>query len=582
MSKPHSKKTAKRTPKKTVAKKPALTDAEKIIAECKKWESPELFLENREAAVRETARAILIAAGIIKADSAKFTPAPDALTERVKKVAADDAKKKAVREDAREQAATEKAKSTRAASVASKPVDPEKLARGVQVFFDVRDQSYWFKVGGNFLSLGSSDLSLHLKAMGIRDDVYVGALDLHEFVRHNAQTHQQVQYAGPLAGHKVGVYLTGAGEKLLVSQQAAGVWEDFPAKAPEPKFFAEFIRELLPSGQWSSLCFWMAHTLKELRRGTFGPGQAVFLVGVVRCGKSLLQQFITEIFGGRVSNPFRYLTDKTQFNEDLASGEHWMIEDPKTTTDSRARQEFGDNIKEAAVSRQFTIHPKNKKQIYVPLLRRLTVSINPEKLARIPPIDGDFADKVFVLKCDRVEKAFAPFMNNTPALPGMPAQTPELDQGKLWQAFKAEVPAIRAWLLSAFGTVPENMRDARFGVESYQHPELLAELSELATEFRLLELIDALLWPKPDVAKGEVQGTQAEWTGLSLELHQLFQKNHELRDAYNGVCRSHQQTGTYLSKLMRNPQLERVSKLAKSDGYQPWKIVPPSSPKTPE
>jgi hypothetical protein len=173
-------------------------------------------------------------------------------------------------------------------------------------------------------------------------------------------------------------------------------------------------------------------------------------------------------------------------------------------------------------------------------------------------------------------------MNNTPALPGMPAQTPELDQGKLWQAFKAEVPAIRAWLLSAFGTVPENMRDARFGVESYQHPELLAELSELATEFRLLELIDALLWPKPDVAKGEVQGTQAEWTGLSLELHQLFQKNHELRDAYNGVCRSHQQTGTYLSKLMRNPQLERVSKLAKSDGYQPWKIVPPSSPKTPE
>lgn len=505
---------------------------------------------------------------------------PELLAERVKKIAEADAKKKSEIDAARTKAQTEKDKETRDKSKASKPMDPEKLARGAQVLFDVRDQSYWFKVGGNFLSLGSSDLSLHLKAMGIRDDIYIGALDLHEWVRHNAQTHQQVQYAGPLAGHKVGIYLTGAGEKLLVSQQAAGVWDDFPAKAPEPKFFAEFIRELLPQGQWSMLCFWMAHTLKEMRRGTFGPGQAVFLVGIVRCGKSLLQQFITEIFGGRVSNPFRYLTDKTQFNEDLASGEHWMIEDPKTTTDSRARQEFGDNIKEAAVSRQFTIHPKNKKQIYVPLLRRLTVSINPEKLARIPPIDGDFADKVFVLKCDRVEKAFAAFMGHTPALPGMPAQTPELDQGKLWQAFKNEVPAIRAWLLARFGTVPENLRDARFGVESYQHPELLAELSELATEFRLLELIDALLWPK---ANGEEAPRAAiEWTGFSLELHQQFQECHKLRDAYNGLCRTHQQTGTYLSKLMRNPQLTRVSKLEKRDGYQPWKIVPPSSTKTPE
>jgi hypothetical protein len=454
----------------------------------------------------------------------------------------------------------------------------------VQVYFDVRDQSYWFRVNGNFLSLGTSDLSLHLKQMGIRDDVYIGGLDLHEWIRWNAQTHHQVQYAGPLAGHKVGIYLTGAGEKLLVSRQAAGVWDDFPKQDPEPKWFGEFIRELLPDGQWPYFCFWAAHTLKELRRGTFGPGQAMFLVGEVRCGKSLLQQIVTEIFGGRVANPFRYLSDKTQFNEDLASGEHWMIEDPKTTTDSRSRQEFGDNIKEAAVSRQFTIHPKNKKQIYVPLLRRLTVSINPEKIARIPPIDGDFADKVFVFKCARVEKAFEPFLMETPSLPGLPASpSRELDQGKLWRAIVDEIPAIRAWLLNSFGTVPDNLRDQRFGVESYQHPDLLAELSELSTEMRLLELLDALLFRAAHDESGAPEIPPAKWEGMAFDLEQLFLQSDKLRDAYRSICRSFQQCGTYLGKLARNPSLRhRISKLPMQDGRQPWKITNPNRPQETE
>src|SRR6185312_10273067 len=112
------------------------------------------------------------------------------------------------------------------------------------------------------------------------------------------------------------------------------------------------------------------------------------------CGKSLLQYFITEILGGRAANPFEYLMGE-KFNKDLSGAEHWMVEDPGTSTDNRTRREFGAKIKEATVNRDLRINGKGKDAGLLQVFRRVTISINNEKeeLAVAPPMVEGVADK---------------------------------------------------------------------------------------------------------------------------------------------------------------------------------------------
>ena len=435
----------------------------------------------------------------------------------------------------------------------------------LEIYFDARDGSYWFNLNGRFVALGKTDLFLHLRKDYELTDVLKDGIRELDWPLYKAQTERMIDYAGALAGHRAGTFTDGSGRKYLVTDEAHGVFDDLPKEVP--KFFPDFITELLPAGQHEFACQWLAIALRSLRKGDFRPGQVCIFAGAAGCGKSLLQQIITEILGGRSSNPFRYMMELTQFNKDLCGAEHWQIEDPATSIDMRTRRAFGAKLKEATVNRDFSIHAKGKDALTLPLFRRVTISVNdePENLAVCPPLDPSIQDKVFLFHCGKAEKCFEPFRD----------KGGEVDRQGVWLAVMKEIHAVRAWLLREFPAkaIPKDYRDDRFGVRAWHHPELLNELAAMAKETRLLQLVDEAFYPK---RKDDDCDIYVEKIGSSSELEKELRKS-EIGFQFEKLLSFVGEFGSLLGKLAKS-QPKRVSKKL-SGGYATWTIHPPATTK---
>ena len=360
---------------------------------------------------------------------------------------------------------------------------PEPLP-DVEIFYDCRDKGYWYRTENRFLNLSSSDIKIHLKTKGFRENDYRKEflnLDSLQYRLYVAQINDVVDYAGPLAGHRIGVYRTTGGKAILVTQEPPQIWDALPKKPKKPDWFIDFLQELLPGDQWIFLAHWLRLALESLRKGDFRQGQVCVFAGESGCGKSLLQNIITEIFGGRSANPFNYMMGE-KFNYDLAGAEHWQIEDPASTTDLRTRRFFGNRLKECNYNRDFSINQKGKDALLLQLFRRTTISVNlePENLAVIPPLDDSIKDKIFLFKCDMVHESFKPFVDLFGGV----------DRTALWAWVKEWMPEIRVWLLKGLPPLAKALQRGREGIQAWQHPELLGELSNLSQELRLLSLID--------------------------------------------------------------------------------------------
>lgn len=437
----------------------------------------------------------------------------------------------------------------------------------VEVYCDARDISYWYKVGGRYLKLTSRDLRMHLRLdHGLQDNQWFFAggdgnkpFRETEWPMVNAQKNWLIDYAGPLAGHRVGMFGLG-GRKFLVTEEPPELWADLPKKTQKPKLFLSFIHELLAEqNQADYFLYWLHFAIKSIRNGDFRPGQCCVFAGDSGCGKSLLQSLVTLILGGRSANPFRYMMDQTQFNADLAYGEHWIIEDPASTTDIKTRRLFGNKLKECLVNPLLSIHQKGKDALPLPVFRRVTISVNkePENLAVIPPMDDSIKDKIFLFLCNKVEATFEPFLDATSGEP---------DRKKLMASFAAEIPAVRAFVLNQLPKLSPALRDKRYGIAAWWHPELMAELEGLSPESRLLALMDDALFA--DLTPNDVPFFE----GKSIEVERKIRAT-ELRFEAEKILRYPGACGTYLGRLAKSHP-DRVEKKI-VHGYTLWRIRKP-------
>ena len=432
----------------------------------------------------------------------------------------------------------------------------------LQLFFDIRDGTYVSHLNGRFVGMGKADLQLRFRALGLRDDLYIrtktlGSLRQVDYPFYAAQNERMIDFAGPVAGRRIGVFHDSSKRKYLVTDEAQGVWNPLMPKA-NPVFFKAFIEELLPGDQADAFCFWLAESVRAMRAIDFSPGQACFFVGPPKCGKSLLQYMITEILGGRAANPFEYLMGE-KFNKDLVGAEHWMIEDPKNSTDIRTRRDFGEGIKEATVNRDIRVRAMCKDATLLQIFRRITASVNSEKesIATAPPMVEGMKDKINLFLCDVAAKSVACFKDGNG----------KVDRAKLWAAFSAEIHSIRSWLLQRFSKIPSGCLDERFGVVAYHHPEVLAELSSMTYESRFLELIDEKFFAPDDkdAVCSSLEKRSADWQKELLDFNR-FEAEKIFR--FPGQC------GSHLSKLSKSHP-ERVSKRL-LDGHTLWTINPPA------
>ena len=422
-------------------------------------------------------------------------------------------------------------------------------------YYDSNRKGYWIQDRAlNWLEVDVSSLKRHLKASGLTGDIKRGEI-ISEIDRalNEYQLESGVAFAGPLAGYPKGI-IEQCGQRILVTTSPRLIE---PAEGDFPRL-AKMLENLFSdpiADQRPYVLGWLKIAIESQRAGARRPGQALAMAGPRDCGKSLWQNLTTEILGGRAAKPYRYMSGQTTFNSDLFAAEHLMVEDECGSTDLRARREFGARIKDFTVNEVQSCHAKNRQAISLRPFWRLSISLNdePENMMVLPPLDENLSDKLMLL---RVHRADMP----------MPTETVE-ERKAFWAALMSELPAFIGYLLR--WKIPDALRCHRYGVTTFHHPELIDAIDGISPEFRLLSLIDAVVFADAGAATGPLVMT-AEALESQLTNSQM---GHEARRlfSWNNAC------GTYLGRLAakrparieRNPNPQRREWLIKPEVVTP-------------
>jgi len=424
-------------------------------------------------------------------------------------------------------------------------VDPKPM----DVVYDPARKCYWIPNDrGEMIEITETSLARHLNSAGFINDKDSGQFRLDEELN-RIQCQRDVLYAGPLAGHGVGLQEM-CGQRILVTrpprlvQPRAGdcpTIERLLCDLFDDPDHAEFDQVIYALG-------WLKIGYESVLYSQPRPGQALAIAGPRDCGKSLFQALVTEILGGRSAKPYRYMSGATEFNGDLFGAEHLMIEDEVAFTDIRARRHFGARIKDFTVNTTQSCHGKNRPALSLKPFWRTTITLNdePENLLILPPIDDSLEDKIILL---RAKKATLPSDIGTA-------------EGRLnyWAKLMGELPMFLDLLVNF--KIPAELHSGRFGVKHFQHPDLLAALNELSPEVRLLGLIDAMLKETEHVG---------EWRGTATELERRLSESsvgHESRR----LLEWNNAVGTYLGRLARKFP-KRVCAQRTNNSRQ-WTIYP--------
>lgn len=205
-----------------------------------------------------------------------------------------------------------------------------------------------------------------------------------------------------------------------------------------------------------------------------------------------------------------------------------------------------------------SLHGKGRDALTVQVFWRVTISLNSEPYALLvlPPLDANMRDKLLLLRARR------------------PACFPSAPDPDHWRTFKArclaELPAFLHWL--THWKIPAELTHPRYGVASWQHPELAAALDDMHPYQRMLSLIDlAEPW------KDEQMSAGTAWEGSVEELERKLRTfDASLTDK---VFRGNQSAGILLSTCeQRHP--DRFSKRTLT-GRSVWRITKPQKQETP-
>ena len=430
----------------------------------------------------------------------------------------------------------------------SKPVKLPKI------YFDHKCDKYWLALEQHrrFLNLGSRDCKLHLKRLGFytdTEDNYGLKSGDRELVK--SQINNFVDYAGPLAGHKIGFKeLKPSGTRLLVTEETRPV----QPKAGDCADFEKFWSELLGSEQAMVLYAWLKTSHESLNEEDFRPAPMPVFAGPSGCGKSFAQLMITHFLGGRSAKPYRYMIGETAFNADLAQAEHLMIEDEYASSDIRSRRKFGASIKEFTVNTEMSVHAKGRQALTLPTWKRLTCSVNdePENLMILPPMDNSILDKVILFKCQHADLSSNRKAQLNKFLKQLPAFAHELLK---WQ-------------------IPVKLRDNRYGVKAWHHPELLNVLADISPENRLLSLIEEVLFPEGLLLQGKglpPLKEHSDFRGTAEELERKL-RNSPFAFAVEKLLYFSSACGVYLARLASKMPDRFESR--RSHGRTVWIIKP--------
>jgi hypothetical protein len=420
-----------------------------------------------------------------------------------------------------------------------------------KISFAHQQKVYWVtSERGNYIQMDETSVRRYLKVLGVstRPSTSDGPSQMDRFLV-RIQREQDVQYAGALAGYRMGVHEI-MNSRILVTESPtlieprAGGWLTIKA-------FVEGLLKEDTLDQTPYLYGWLKTAVEALRAGAIRPGQALVLAGSAGAGKSLLQNLITEMLGGRVAKPYQFMTGATPFNAELFRAEHLAIEDEASSTDIRTRRKFGAMIKNLIVNEVQSCNQKFCTPASLKPFWRISITVNdePEHLLVLPPMDGSLEDKFILLKAH---------LRQMPMPTGSNAQ-----RRAFWDTLVAEIPGFLHFLMT--WEIPHDLRSERYGVRPFHHPELLAAIDELSPELRFLTIVDAVIFANP---------LRRDYEGKAIDLERLLtDQDSGLAHQARGLLQFFNACSTYLARLsIKMP--DRVTE-RRVHGVRLWKITPP-------
>lgn len=257
---------------------------------------------------------------------------------------------------------------------------------------------------------------------------------------------------------------------------------------------------------------WLKRFYCSALAGDLLKGHAMFIVGPVELGKTLLGTRIVGGLLGGYADASDFVSSSTEFNKQLLEVGLWTVDDSKSSTDAAAHRRFSEMIKRLVANPGFNYRAMFRDSQRTEWNGRIIVTLNDDvySLQMIPDLEVSMTEKVMIFKFSSAAREFPPkhVLENTIA---------------------AELPFLGRWLRD-WEIPTEFIGTNRLGVRGYIHEDIRVRSLHAGGVGDLLELVD--IWVKqscpPDkYPEGQWEGTASEWmsnVGSNEALRPLVQK----------------------------------------------------------
>jgi len=324
-------------------------------------------------------------------------------------------------------------------------------------------ERYWFDGkqyfvrmdNDTFLAANKEEATLDLRARSGLDNRRGRNENLSEVERALFQIHNEkrVEAAVPFVFIKENIvnlsnkrYFNTSTVATLAPADGEGEWgEGFPT-------IADWAEKMFGEEQLEYELAWLGWAYRNASEGNPSSGHAQFLVGPPNCGKTLWNtQILGNLFGGHIKAS-EYLCSKTDFNDYLFEFGMLTVDDEAPTANAQARVAFTSKIKEFVANDEFSVNGKFKKPGRVRWRGRISVTLNQDatSLQLLPDLEMSVRDKLMIFKCRKFKDFF----------PGFTA------------TISKELPYFARYLSNS--SVPDELRENRFGVKSYLNKDIEA------------------------------------------------------------------------------------------------------------
>lgn len=382
----------------------------------------------------------------------------------------------------------------------------DKVAYDGNKFWILTDKDYWRESP-------KDDFSQHLRVSGFNPSKGKAFCSEVDRVEHEIKLRRRVERAMPHLFFPPGIVTYNGELRLNISKTRC-----LPPAAPEaagPIPFSEgrrlfpFIYELMTTmfnppteieqeqPQMEALLAWLAYFYKSAYYLKPCPGQLVILAGVGGKGKTLFVRGVCGTLMGGWADGADHLVDGTPWTDKLANSPIMTVEDQLGAGDARAHKRFSGLLKKYVANSSLSYNRKFAQTGDVPWFGRIMITCNldAESLLILPDCDLTILDKLCLFKASDNKLDF-------------PSRE-EIDK-----ILARECPHFARFLLD--WEIPKHLLspEARFGVRSFHHKDLLDASRQQGMSGVVLELLHAFLKsyheanPKVDI-----------WEGTGVTLH---------------------------------------------------------------